>query len=184
MQQQALAESDATLARAARQADWSVGLSYSQRGSAYSNMVSLNVSVPFQWDPQNRQDRELAARLAGVERARAEREDVQRTHEAEVRTMLQEWRSADERVQRYDSALLPLAEQRSAAALTAYRSGSGSLPMLLDARRTEIEVHIERLRIEMDRARLWAQLTYLLPQDEPSDATPSSMASTVVRPAP
>ena len=184
MQQQALAESDATLARAARQADWSVGLNYSQRGSAYSNMVSLNVSVPFQWDPQNRQDRELAARLAGVERARAEREDVQRTHEAEVRTMLQEWRSADERVQRYDSALLPLAEQRSAAALTAYRSGSGSLPMLLDARRAEIEVHIERLRIEMDRARLWAQLTYLLPQDEPSDAMPSSIASTVVRSAP
>lgn len=184
MQQQALAESDATLARAARQADWSVGISYSQRGPAYSNMVSLNVSVPFQWDPQNRQDRELAARLAGVERARAELEDVQRSHDAEVRTMLQEWRSADERVRRYDSALLPLAEQRSAAALTAYRSGGGSLPMLLDARRAELVVHIDRLRIEMDRARLWAQLTYLLPEDEPSDATPSSMASTAVRPAP
>ena len=37
---------------------------FSQRGSAYSNMVSLNVSVPLQWDQKNRQDRELAARLA------------------------------------------------------------------------------------------------------------------------
>lgn len=184
MQQQALAESDAALARAARQADWSVGLSYSQRGPAYSNMVSLSLSVPFQWDPQNRQDRELAARLAGVERARAEREDVQRAHEAEVRTLLQEWRSADERALRYDSTRLPLAAQRSAAALTAYGSGTGSLTMLLDARRAELELHIDRLRLEMDRARLWAQLNYLLPTDEPSDATPSSMNATVVRPAP
>lgn len=187
-QQQALAESDATLARAAKQADWSVELSYSQRGPAYSNMVSVNLSVPLQWDPTHRQDRELAAQLAGVERARAELEDVQREREAEVRTMLQEWRSADERVQRYDNALLPLAAQRSAAALGAYRSGAGSLPMLLDARRGELDLRIERLRIEMDRARLWASLNYLFPGDEAPGTTPASAAATSIaasaRPAP
>ena len=32
---------------------------YSQRGPAYSNMVSLNVSLPLPWDRKNRQDREL-----------------------------------------------------------------------------------------------------------------------------
>lgn len=171
LQQQAIAESEVALARAAKQADWTVALSYSQRGAAYSNQLSLNLSVPLQWDPANRQDRELAARLAEVERARAARADLQREHEAEVRTMLQQWRSATERAHRYDTALLPLAEQRSAAALSAYRAGTGSLPMLFDARRGELGVRIERLRIEMDRAQLWAQLNFLLPGDEPSEVT-------------
>ena len=43
---------------------------FSQRGSAYSNMVSLNVSIPLQWDQKNRQDREVSARLALAEQLR------------------------------------------------------------------------------------------------------------------
>ncbi len=183
-QQQAIAESEAALARAAQQSDWTIALNYSQRGAAYSNQLSLNLSVPLQWDRANRQDRELAARLAEAERARAERADLQREHEAEVRTMLQQWRSADERAHRYDTALLPLAEQRSAAALSAYRGGTGSLPMLLDARRSEVDARIERLRIEMDRAQLWAQLNFLLPDDEAADAEASVQASDAARTAP
>lgn len=183
-QQQALAASDAALARADKQADWSVSLTYSQRGSAYSNQVSLNLSVPLQWDQAMRQDRELAARLAEVERAAAEARDVQRDHEAEVGAMLHEWRSADERLQRYDTALLPLAEQRSAAALAAYRSGGGSLPMLLEARRSALDVQVERLRIEMERARLWAQLNYLLPEDEAADVAAAAEGLDAVRTEP
>lgn len=184
VQQQAIAESEVGLARAAKQADWTVELSYSQRGSAYSNQVSLNLSVPLQWDQANRQDRELAARLAEVERARAERVDLQREHEAEVRTLLQQWRSAEERAQRYDAVLLPLAEQRSAAALADYRAGTGSLPMLLESRRSQIDARTERLRIDMDRAQLWAQLTFLLPNDEPPQTKAQPSAARVLRAEP
>jgi outer membrane protein TolC len=162
-QQEAIADSDAALARAARLSDWSVELMYSQRGPAYSNMVSINLSVPLQWDRSNRQDRELAAKLAGIDEARSRREELQRAHEAEVRAMLQEWRSHEDRLRRYDASLLPLASQRSEAAIASYRAGSGSLTAVLDARRNEVDVRLERLRIEMDRARIWAQLNYLLP---------------------
>jgi outer membrane protein TolC len=162
-QQEAIADSEAALARAAKSSDWSVELMYSQRGPAYSNMVSINLSVPLQWDQKNRQDRELAARLAGIDEARARREELQRAHEAEVRAMLQEWRSHEDRLGRYDASLLPLAIQRSEAELASYRAGSGSLTAVLDARRSELELRMERLRIEMDRARIWAQLNYLLP---------------------
>lgn len=168
-QQEALADSDAALARAARQADWSIELMYSQRGPAYSNMVSINLSLPLQWDQKSRQDRELAARLAGVEQARARREDLQRAQEAEVRAMLAEWQSHEDRLQRYDAALLPLAGQRSAAAMAAYGTGSGALTAVLEARRGELELRLERLRIELERARLWAQLNYLLPIDGRDD---------------
>lgn len=175
VQQEAIADSEAALALAARSPDWSVELQYSQRGPAYSNMVSINLSVPLQWDQKNRQDRELAARLAGVDEARARREEVQRAQEAEVRTLLQEWRSYEERLRRYDASLLPLATQRSEAALASYRAGMGPLTAVLEARRGEVDARMDRLRIEMDRAGVWAQLNYLLPshdgvQDKPEAA--------------
>ena len=137
-------------------------------------MVSINLSVPLQWDPKNRQDRDLAARLAGIDQARARREEVQRAHEAEVRAMLQEWRSHEDRLRRYDAFLVPLAMQRSEAALAAYRSGTGPLPAVLDARRGEVDVRMESLRIELDRARLWAQLNYLLPSHDGAQAKPEA----------
>jgi outer membrane protein TolC len=173
-QQEAIADSDAAVARAARSSDWSVELMYSQRGPAYSNMVSINLSVPLQWDQKNRQDRELAARLAGIDEARARREELQRAHEAEVRAMLQEWRSHEDRLRRYDASLLPLATQRSEAALVAYRSGTGPLPAVLEARRSEVDVRMERLRIEIDKARVWAQLNYLLPSHGGVQAKPEA----------
>ncbi len=174
-QQAAIADSQADLARAAKSSDWSVELQYSQRGPAYSNMVSINLSVPLQWDPKNRQDRELAARLASVDEARARRGELQRAHEAEVRAMLQEWHSHEERLGRYDASLLPVATQRSEAALASYRAGSGPLTAVLDARRGELEVRIERLRIEMDRARIWAQLNYLLPSHDGAQGKPEAL---------
>jgi len=51
--QEAAAQADVELAQANKRPDWSVELMFSQRGPAYSNMVSVNVSVPLQWDQTN-----------------------------------------------------------------------------------------------------------------------------------
>ena len=117
----------------------------------------------MQWDPKNRQDRELAAKLSVVEQMRAEREEATRAHVAEALAMLQEWRSDRERLTRYDTSLLPLATERTRASLAAYRGASGSLTAVLEARHGEIDTRMERLRLEMEAARLWAQLNYLVP---------------------
>ena len=140
---------------------------YSQRGPSYSNMVSINVSIPLQWDQRNRQDREVSAKLAMVEVARAQREELQRAHLADVRIMLQEWQSNRERHIRFDEALIPLAEQRTQAALVAYRAGAGNLAAVLEARRSEVDIRIERVKLELDTARLWAQLNFLVASDDP-----------------
>src|SRR6185295_3254125 len=78
-----IAATEVRLAQADRKADWSVELSYSLRGPAYSNMVSIGVSVPLQWDQRNRQERQIASKLAAAEQARAEREEVLRAHVSE-----------------------------------------------------------------------------------------------------
>jgi outer membrane protein TolC len=158
-----MARADVALARANKQADWSVEVSYSQRGSAYSNMVSLGVSIPLQWDQKNRQDHEVAAKLAQAEQAQAELEEATRAHTAEARAILQEWQSDRERLARFDASILPLSAQRTQAALAAYRGGGGTLGAVLDARRGEIDTCTEQLRLQMDTARLWAQLNFLAP---------------------
>ena len=161
-----IAAAEVRVAQANKKADWSVELMYSQRGPTYSNMVSVNVSVPLQWDQKNRQDREIAAKLAMLDQARAEREDMVRSHTAEVRAMIAEWENNRERQARYERELLPLAAERTQAALGAYRGAKAAMTDVLIARRSEIDVRMQALQLEMDTARLWAQLNFLFPEGD------------------
>lgn len=162
-QQERIARAEANLAEAGKKLDWSVEVALQQRGSGYSNMVSIGVSVPLQWDRPNRQDRELAAKLALADAAKAQREETQRDHLVEIRSMASEWESGRERYRRYTEDLLPLARQRTEAALAAYRGGKASLSDLLAARRGETDAGLLALQLRARTARQWAQLNYLLP---------------------
>ena len=136
----------------------------SQRGPAYSNMISVNFSIPWQLDRRNRQDRELGAKLAVIDQMQAQREEATREHAADVRTWLQQWQSNKDRLARYDSSIIPLSVERTRAALAAYRGGGAPLSAVLETRRMEIESRLERVRLEMETAGLWAQLEYLIPE--------------------
>ncbi|MGH6629444.1 MAG: TolC family protein, partial [Burkholderiales bacterium] len=59
--------------------------------------------------------------------------------------------------------LVPLARERTQAVLAAYRGGKASLTDVLAARRNEIEVRMQALQLEIETARLWAQINFLLP---------------------
>jgi outer membrane protein TolC len=171
--QEAVAQADAEIAKSNKQTDWSVELMYNQLGPAYANMVSINLSIPMQWDQKNRQDRELSAKLAVVEQLRSEREEATRAHVSEVQAMLQEWQSNRQRLERFDTTLLPLARERVNAAMAAYRGGSGMLGAVLEARRGDIETQMERIRLELETARLWAQLNSMtLAHEEKTAVTP------------
>ncbi len=162
--QSEIAATEVRMAQANKKSDWSVELMYSQRGSAYSNMVSVEVAIPLQWDQKNRQDREVAAKLAMADQAEAQREDALRAHIAEVRSMLQEWENGRERRARYERDLVPLARERTRAVLAAYGGGKSGLNDVLVARRNEIEVRMQALQLEMETARLWAQINFLFPE--------------------
>jgi len=163
--QEEIALTEAKLARVNKNSDWSVEAMYSQRGPSFSNMVSIGVSIPLQWDQKNRQDREIAARLAMAEQARAQREEALRAHIGEVSAMSTEWENGRERLARYERELVPLARERTQAALTAYLGGKSNLADLLLARRNEIDVRMAAVQLEMERALLWAQLNFLFPDN-------------------
>ncbi len=163
--QEEIAQAEAQLAQANKKPDWSVEVAYQQRGPAYSNMISVGVSIPLQWDQKNRQDRELSSKLAMVEQAKAEREEMLRAHISETRTMINEWENNRERIARYQRELIPLANERTAAAIAAYRGGKSTLADVLAGRRNEIDVRIQALQLEAETARLWAQLNFLFPDE-------------------
>ena len=172
-----VAAAETRIAQANKKADWTVELSYSQRGSAYSNMVSLGVSVPLQWDQKHRQERDIASKMALTEQVKAQLDDTLRAHVAEVRAMIQEWDNGRERLMRYQRELIPITKERSRATLTAYQGGKAGLSDLLLSRRNETEVRLQALQLEADTARLWAQLNFLFPEAAGSmqeHASPSS----------
>ena len=167
-----IAQADVNVARANRHADWSVEFMYSNRGSAFSDFISVGVVIPLQWDRKNRQDRELRAKLAVAVQAEAERDETLRADIAAVRMQVQEWENGLERQRRYERDLVTLARQRTEAAVGAYRGGKASLAAdVLPARRNEIEVRMQALQLEMETAKLWAQLNFLFPDDAHTHAT-------------
>jgi len=163
---------DAELARANRRADWTVELSYTQRGPAYSNMISLGVEIPLQWDRRRRQDQELAARLALANEVQAQRDVATRDHEAQARTLLSDWRALSARAERIRTVLLPLTRERLRASVAAFAGGKGSLPDLTAARQAELETRLRGLELEAEAAQLWARLRLLLPREARHRATP------------
>ena len=160
-EQESLAAAEARVAQANRDPDWTFEVAYQQRGPSYSNMISFGVSVPLPWDRPARQDKEVVAKLALVDQARALREDALRTHVAEVAVLLDEWQNGRERLALYADSILPLARERTTATLAAYRGAKGTLAEVLSARRNELEMQRAALDLERDIARRWAELRFL-----------------------
>lgn len=154
-------ETELRQAQAETRPDWTLEANYQQRGSAYSNMVSIGVSVPLQLGRANRQDRTVAARAASLVEAQARLDDALLAHEAEVQVARNDWQAGRERVDQLQATLLPAARQRSEAALASYRSGRADLAATLMARREEIDARLQVLALEMETARQWAGLAYL-----------------------
>src|SRR5258706_1866510 len=165
VKQEEIAVAEAKIAQASSTPDWTLEVAYQQRGPAFSNMVSVGVSVPLPWDRANRQDREISSKLAMAEQARAQREEMLRAHVGEVRGMIAEWQNGRERLARYEKDLLPLAAERSKAALAGYQGGHAGITDLLLARRNETDMRTQAVQLEMDTARIWAQLNFLIPAD-------------------
>ena len=161
----AMNQAEVNLARANKRADWTWEVAYQKRGAMFSDMVSVGVSIPLQWDQKNRQDRELAAKLALAEKAKAQRDEALRQHVAEVRTLINEWENGRDRLRRYERELVPLARTRTEALVSAYRGDKSDLAAVVAARRNELEVRAQSLQLEIEVARAWAQLRFLYPDD-------------------
>src|SRR5258708_20353276 len=125
------AEAELKLAQVATQPDWSVELSYAQRGSAYSNMVSVMVRMDLPLFASRRQDPVTLSKSRQLEQVRAQAEDALRRHVSELRAAGGDWQVARARVQRYRKEIVPLVEERARLAPAAYEGPKPDLPPAL-----------------------------------------------------
>ena len=160
------ASADVALARAEKRPDWSVEFDYSQRGPRYSNMISLEFKIGLPIFPAGRQDPTIASKQAALAQIEAEREDARRMHTAELRKTVAAWRSARERVVRYEHELLPLADDRADAALSAYRGGRGELQATLTAFDQAVEQRIAYTDLRNTLGQAWASLRFAFPEED------------------
>ncbi|BDU22570.1 TolC family protein [Dyella sp. GSA-30] len=156
--QAALAE-----AQAAKHPEWSLGASYGARTRGLSDMLTVQVGVSLPLFTRNRQDRGISARAAEVDAVQAQHEDARRQQIATVQSAWSQWEALGQQVRRHREQLLPLAHDRAALALAAYRGGADLQP-LLEARRDELAHHLDYLRMLADYGRAWAALAYLMPE--------------------
>jgi outer membrane protein TolC len=155
-----IAETDARLAQAASKPDWNLEVGYANRGSAYSDMVSIQVGIDLPLFQHDRQDRQVLAKVAEASRSRALRDDNLRQMRADLARIDAERESAEARAAAFRDRILPSAQARVDAAAAAYRAGTGTLSAVLDARRTMLVLGLERLEREGQAARALLQLEY------------------------
>ena len=158
---EALARAEVDMARSERRTDWMLEVEYGQRAPYFDNMLSVILSFPLSLRREQRQDRDIASRLADLEQARAMQEDGRRMREAELRGWIADFEAATRRTARYESVSLPLARERSAAAQAAYRGGRGELGAVLEAERSIAETELGMLQALTERAKAWASLAFL-----------------------
>ncbi len=157
----AAAQTEVELARAERRPDWSTELTYSKRGSEFSDMVSLEFRVGLPIFPGKRQNPVIAEKRAAVRAQEAGRDAEIRMHTAEVRSAAAEWRRGRERLLNYANDLLPLAHDRSRAAVASYGAGRGELRSTVDALSEEIETQLAYVELQGAVARAWVFLHLL-----------------------
>ncbi|MDW9230059.1 outer membrane efflux family protein [Burkholderia cepacia] len=165
----AVAEADTAVANSERRPNWTWEVAYQQRGGAYSNMVSVGVTIPLPVNRRNRQNRDVAEKAELATKARLMYEDTLRQVQADIRTQSETLASGRERIANLSASLLPAAEQRVQLANAAYRAGTGSLADTFAARRAQLDAQLQVLDLRRDVSQTWAQLEY--------QVVPSTMAA-------
>lgn len=154
-----VARAEASAVAAERDPDWTWQASWGQR-QGRPDMVSFGVSIPLPVARAERQDRQVAARVARIETAQGRLEETRRAATADYRSLSSDAARLALRIERLADAAVRPARQRTEAALAGYRSNQGGLGGLFEARHAEVDVQRRLLSLQRDLARTRARLAY------------------------
>jgi outer membrane protein TolC len=157
-----MATAEAREAQAGKRGDWGWEVSYAQRGPAFSNMVSFQLTFELPLFASKRRDPEIVAKRKEVERIAAERQEVLRKHTEEIEAELAGQAQLARQVARLRDTALPLAEERVRLLMASYRAGRADLGAVLVARRERAETQLKAVELEAAIAALRARLAYLI----------------------
>jgi hypothetical protein len=157
-----LLDAEVAEARAMKRPDWALELAYQKRGQEFGDMVSVQARFDLPLFAGTRQDPAIAAKLAERQAIDSEREVATREHAAMLEADLADYARAGQAERRAKDVLLPLADEKVALALAAWRGDKGSLDEVIAARRERIELQLKTIALTGERQQIAArlQLTY------------------------
>jgi cobalt-zinc-cadmium efflux system outer membrane protein len=155
-----MAQAQVHEAEAAKRPDWGVELSYGRRGSAFSDMVSLQFTVDLPLFTRTRQDPQIQAKRQDLTRVESERDAMLRDHTQELDAELAEYDVTTRQLARLREAHLPLAQQKVDYQFASYRAGKADLNSVLSARRELIEQRLKEIGLESKHATTAAKLYF------------------------
>lgn len=162
----AMAQAELREAEAARRPDWGVELAYLNRGSAFSDMVSLQVSLDLPLFTRTRQSPLIRAKQQALVGIEAERNAMRREHLAALESELADVTALSQQLNRLQQEALPLAQRKVDLQLAAYRNAQRDLPLVLAARRELLELRLTAIGLENKQQQLAARLHFLFEDHE------------------
>ncbi len=164
------AQTDISLARQAYEPDISVEGYFAYR-PGFSDFVGVQVTVDLPYFTKNRQDPELAAALQRSHASADRKRDMLRDLSSQVSEVYLDWQHFRQRVSEFDTHIIPDAARRIEDARTAYAAGRASFDAVLLARRSLIDIQLQRLALFVEATRAQVRLQYFASsQDLPGDA--------------
>lgn len=155
-----MAQAEVHEAEAAKRPDWGVEVAYGRRGSAFSDMVSLQFTLDLPVFARTRQDPQILAKrqeLTGIE---AQRDAMFRDHTQELDAELAEYEVTTRQLARLREVRLPLARQKVDYQFASYRAGKADLTSVLGARRELIDERLKEIELEGKQAESAAKLYF------------------------
>lgn len=165
----AQAEAELHAAEAARRPDWGVELAYQKRGPAFSDMVSLQVSLDLPLFTAKRQNPLIRAKQQALLSLAAERDAMRREHLATLEAEVADYTALSQQLRRLQEQALPLAREKVDLLLAAYRSGRGNLTLVLQARRELRDTRLQALDLENRQQVMAARLHFLFEDHEDTE---------------
>jgi cobalt-zinc-cadmium efflux system outer membrane protein len=162
---------DVALARQSYKPDYSVEVYYAYRRD-FSDFIGVQFKVGLPYFTKNRQDRGLAAALEQSHASEDRKQDLLRELHAEVNQDYVDRRHYEERVADFDASIIPDAERRVETARSAYKAGRGSFDTVLLARRSLLDVRLQRLALAVESARAQVRLDYWSAAQPPAGEAP------------
>jgi cobalt-zinc-cadmium efflux system outer membrane protein len=150
---------EVALARQSFKPDYSVEVYYAYRRD-FSDFIGVQFKVGLPYFTKNRQDRGLEAALEQSRASKDRKQDLLRELHAQVNQDYVDQRHYQERVADFDTSIIPDAEHRIEAAQSAYQSGHGTFDAVLLARRSLLDVQLQRLALAVESARAQVRLDY------------------------
>ena len=165
-------ETGEEIARQRYKPGFAVDVAYGGRGGTNfdgrtrPDLLSVMLTMDIPLFTANRQDRLVASRVADTSATRFARDDTYRSLKGQVEVNSAALGRELERLELYETTLLPQASFNAEAAFEAYRDAVDDLTTLMRARISEYELRLDHVSLQSDELKTRARLLYL--QGEPS----------------